>query len=83
MNRSIEESPVAAVTAPGDIDDPTRTCARDGALIAVAGLIPAASVAAAEPTEPVLDWNINAVNAIGNPPSERDPRASASRLRSR
>ena len=37
------------------------------ALVGAVGLIPAASVAAAEPANPVLDWNINAVNAIGNP----------------
>jgi hypothetical protein len=29
-------------------------------------LIPAASVAAAEPTDMVLEWNLNAINAIGN-----------------
>ena len=39
------------------------------ALIVVAGLIPVASVAAAEQPNPVLDWNINTVNAIGNPPT--------------
>ena len=37
------------------------------ALVGALGLIPVASVAAAEPANPVLDWNINAVNAIGNP----------------
>src|SRR5688572_13274625 len=42
-------------------------------LVAVAGLIPAASVVAAEQPNPVLDWNINAVNAIGNPPSNAIP----------
>ena len=42
-------------------------------LIAIAGLIPAASVAAAEPNNPVLDWNINAVNAIGNAPTAAIP----------
>ena len=36
-------------------------------------MIPAASVAAAEQPSPVLDWNINAVNAIGNPPSNAIP----------
>ena len=35
-------------------------------LVGVVGLIPVASVAAAVPPNPVLDWNINAVNAIGN-----------------
>ena len=42
-------------------------------LIAVAGLVPAASVAAAEQANPVLDWNINAVNAIGNPTTAAIP----------
>ena len=37
------------------------------ALIAVAGLIPASSVAAAEPNDSVLVWNAHAVAAIGNP----------------
>ena len=37
------------------------------ALVGALGLIPVAPVAAAEPANPVLDWNINAVNAIGNP----------------
>ena len=36
-------------------------------LVGAVGLFPVASVAAAEPANPVLDWNINAVNAIGNP----------------
>jgi hypothetical protein len=35
-------------------------------LIGAALLIPATSVTAAEPANPVLDWNLNAVNAIGN-----------------
>jgi hypothetical protein len=43
------------------------------ALIVVTGLIPVASVAAAEQPNPVLDWNINTVNAIGNPPSNAIP----------
>jgi hypothetical protein len=43
------------------------------AVIGVAGLIPAASVTAAEPPSPVLDWNINAVNAIGNGPTAATP----------
>ena len=51
------------------------------ALVGALGLIPVASVAAAESASPVLDWNINAVNAIGNPPSNAIP-ASASRRRS-
>ncbi len=42
-------------------------------LIAVAGLIPTASVAAAEQPNPVLDWNINTVNAIGNAPAATIP----------
>ena len=47
--------------------------ATSAALIAVAGLVPVASVAAAEQPNPVLDWNINAVNAIGNPPANAIP----------
>ncbi len=43
------------------------------ALVAVAGLVPTASVAAAEQPNPVLDWNINAVNAIGNAPGATPP----------
>ena len=42
-------------------------------LLGAVGLIPVASVAAAEQANPVLDWNINAVNAIGNPPSNAIP----------
>ena len=45
-------------------------------LIAMAWLIPAASVSAVDPPEPpnpVLDWNLNAVNAIGNPPTSAIP----------
>ena len=42
-------------------------------LVAAAGLIPTASVAAAEQPDPVLDWNINAVNAIGNAPTATTP----------
>jgi hypothetical protein len=38
-------------------------------LVGALGLIPAASVAAVEPANPVLDWNINAINAIANPVS--------------
>ena len=40
------------------------------------GLIPVASVAAAVPPNPVLDWNINAGNAIGN----RDPDGTVPRV---
>ncbi len=43
------------------------------ALIAMTGLIPATSVSAAEPANPVLDWNINTVNAIGNAPAAAIP----------
>ncbi len=40
------------------------------AIVGAVGLSSAVSVAAAnEPNNPVLDWNINAVNAIGNPVS--------------
>ena len=37
------------------------------ALIAVSMLFPATAVGAHEPSDMVLEWNINAVNAIGNP----------------
>jgi len=43
------------------------------ALVAMAGLIPVASVTAAEPTDMVLDWNFNAINAIGNAPTAATP----------
>ena len=43
------------------------------ALIAVSLLIPATSVAAREPTRMVLDWNANAINAIGNAPTATPP----------
>lgn len=43
------------------------------ALVAVSLLIPATSVAAREPTNMVLEWNINAVNAIGNAPTATPP----------
>jgi len=36
------------------------------ALLTAAILVPAASVTAAEPTDMVLEWNINAINAIQN-----------------
>jgi hypothetical protein len=42
------------------------------ALIAISMLIPA-SVAAHEPTNMVLEWNLNAVNAIGNAPTATPP----------
>ena len=35
-------------------------------VLAGSGLLPATSVAAAEPSDMVLDWNANAINAIGN-----------------
>ena len=43
------------------------------ALMAVSLLIPATSVAAREPSNMVLEWNINAVNAIGNAPDATTP----------
>jgi hypothetical protein len=43
------------------------------AVIAVSMLIPATSVAAREPNNMVLEWNINAVNAIGNLPTATPP----------
>ena len=72
MNRSLE-----VLRSPRH-DDASSTIRRAralamAALIAVAALIPAASVVAAEQPNPVLDWNINAVNAIGNPPSNAIP----------
>ena len=49
---------------------PSRGARRLSALMAIAVLgaamlIPAASASAAEPTDMVLEWNLNAVNAIG------------------
>jgi hypothetical protein len=43
------------------------------ALIAVSMLIPATSVAAREPRNMVLEWNLNAVNAISNAPDATTP----------
>ncbi len=43
------------------------------ALIAISLLIPATSVSAREPTDMVLEWNINAINAIGNPADATPP----------
>ena len=43
------------------------------ALLAMTVLIPVASVRAAEQPNPVLDWNINTVNAIGNAPTAAIP----------
>ena len=42
------------------------------ALVGVA-LIPTASVAAVTPANPVTDWNLNTINAIGNPPDAAVP----------
>ena len=42
-------------------------------LIAASLLIPAASVSAAEPTNMVLEWNTNAINAIANAPTADPP----------
>ena len=43
------------------------------ALVAISMLIPATSVAAREPTNMVLEWNLNAVSAIGNAPDATPP----------
>jgi len=43
------------------------------ALVGAIGLVPAASVAAAEPSDMVLVWNANAVNVIGQPPTNTPP----------
>jgi len=43
------------------------------ALVGALGLVPAASVAAAEPTNMVLVWNANAVNVIGQPATNTPP----------
>ena len=43
------------------------------ALIAVAGLIPATSVAATEPTDMVLQWNDNALAVLSQPPTNTPP----------
>ena len=42
-------------------------------LIAASLLIPATSVAAAEPTDMVLEWNTNAINTIGNAATASPP----------
>ena len=42
-------------------------------LVASAGLIPVASVLAAEPTDSVLVWNLNAVSALSNPSPDTPP----------
>jgi len=43
------------------------------ALAGAIGLVPAASVAAAEPNDMVLVWNANAVNVIGQPATNTPP----------
>jgi hypothetical protein len=43
------------------------------AVLASTLVFPGASVAADDPTDMVLDWNLNAVNAIGNPPTAATP----------
>lgn len=43
------------------------------ALIAISILIPTTAVAGHDPADMVLEWNINAVNAIGNPPTATPP----------
>jgi hypothetical protein len=45
------------------------------ALIVGIGMIPGASAMAAEPTDMVLDWNLNAVNALSNAPTATPPGA--------
>jgi PAP2 superfamily len=72
MNRSLEELRSRRHEKASSTTRRARTLAM-AVLIAVAGMIPAASVAAAEQPNPVLDWNINAVNAIGNPPANAIP----------
>lgn len=42
-------------------------------LVAASLLIPATSVSAAEPNDMVLEWNLNAVNTIGNPGTASPP----------
>lgn len=42
-------------------------------LMIAASLVIPASVAAVEPTDMVLEWNLNAINAIGNPPTAATP----------
>src|SRR6476469_7326652 len=42
-------------------------------VLGAAMLIPAVSASAAEPTDMVLEWNLNAVNAIGNLPTATPP----------
>jgi hypothetical protein len=45
-----------------------------GIIVIAAGLlIPATSASAAEPTDMVLEWNINAINAIANAPTADPP----------
>ncbi|HEY7970133.1 MAG TPA: hypothetical protein VID95_09065, partial [Candidatus Limnocylindrales bacterium] len=42
-------------------------------VLGAAMLIPAVSASAAEPTDMVVQWNLNAVNAIGNLPTATPP----------
>src|SRR5688572_11835837 len=72
MNRSLEVLRSRRHEKASSTTRRARTLAM-AVLVAVAALIPAASVSAAEPPNPVLDWNINAVNAIGNPPANAIP----------
>jgi hypothetical protein len=43
------------------------------AVLASMLVVPGATVAADDPTDMVLDWNINAINAIGNAPTAATP----------
>ncbi|HEX5591057.1 MAG TPA: vanadium-dependent haloperoxidase [Candidatus Limnocylindrales bacterium] len=43
------------------------------AVLASMPIIPGATVAAEDPTDMVLDWNLNAINAIGNAPTAATP----------
>jgi hypothetical protein len=43
------------------------------ALLAATAVVPVASVTAAEPTDMVLEWNTNAIAAIGNPATAPTP----------
>jgi hypothetical protein len=42
-------------------------------VISTTMVIPSTSVSAAEPTDMVLEWNLNAINAIGNAPTADPP----------
>ncbi|HET9520241.1 MAG TPA: vanadium-dependent haloperoxidase [Candidatus Limnocylindrales bacterium] len=43
------------------------------ALVAASMLIPASTVVAAEPADMVLEWNLNAIVTLGNPPTATPP----------